>query len=1310
MDLSSIVKTLNNEEFTRRKNVNAGTSDKVTNKCFILQGGKFRFAEQTYIPSLFKVIDELLVNAEDHFVNCILGKTIQHGLKNDGGRYVKVINFSIEKNGEMIVVNDGYGIPIMKHSGRGDRYLPEVLFSDEKTGTNMEDDPNRITGGTNGIGATIVTAFSNTLTIECADKNYIYKQEVTKDKGLSVFATPEVSPNIAGRQYTKITFMIDWKKTKFNGFASHRELFNNYVLKRLYQIRLYTEHITEVAKEAGKLSPDRPIPKIMFNKEIDVNFSIKNEVAINEAFGLNRSYLMTIVRKKRSQITELQLCDVIRIVVGINELKETGYKEMSVINGVEVLNNPIISHVKSILIKAVKEYCAQQKMNMGKFKLKHSFTFLMVGCIPNPQWVGQVKEAFTIDKEYINQFDFKSACDAKKGEISKVIYEMIINSELRRKRTKDKDILEHESFCKCVNYAPKKDRKNSTNYFFFCEGGSAKTLIRSIGEKKMKINSDNTCILTTTGVVTNVFHKLNWFSNDNFEYFRLGFDEKPIRKLIFNSSIENNLFVKQFIAGSGVGEDHVDKERFLSSLMCDEFICAADSDYDGWNITGLILVLLSKWPALFEERRIKLLHLPVIRIVPNDLDVIYEKELRRLKGKPVSDEFIKSQNVVEFFTQTEFKEYMKAGNVIPSTHRVKYYKGLASTEKFFDEVISRDFDKYIFTFVWDRRASEMMEIYYGKTRVDYIDGEMVVINMADERKRLLAEPLREMTDPEIAAYKNRYITITAFLEIYVKQYFLDNLSRKLLKVPDGKNRVSTKIAYSLPTVLGKKPVKLSVIGPKISSETNYHHGETSLLESIQNSGQQYPGGSMFPLVIPVGRWGTRNDGGEHGNSGSAGAARYIEAKLNKDFYNLLYRKEDNIILPYQEEEEMAIEPKYMLPIFPMISVENYKTTAHGWKITMWARSFDDVYDYLRMLIYERYVPDDLPAKKVLNDKIKSHVLTMEKRNYDEGNEPKRVSTLSDGMTEEQFREIYISLGKYEIIKKRTLENKRKFDIVHIYSLPIGVWNKNYRDLILKRAKNTEKEKGDLIDIVRSIESLSDTNVDIVIELYDGWEDKIKSLIKREKLWFENYLSDIHILFRLYCKLEDEINVLRPDGTVISYNNHKELINDWFEFRLDQYKYRIARQKECTRLEIILAENKLRYVSNFDSYKLCRRSKKDFNETLQQQGFVPYRNIVMSNIKSNQIPNEKLVAIATTNMDEDDELLKELIKCGIVNKKLNYSYLSNVTTGQVTDEGISKLKAEIDRLNVKMAELNEPGIEKKIWLNELAKLHQLVRSE
>lgn len=1314
MSLTNIVKTLTNEEYTLRKNVNAGTSDKVTTRCFSLKGKEFVFDELTYVPSLFKVIDELVVNSVDHFINCIIKNTIQHNMKSgEVNKYVNLIAFKVAEDGRMTILNDGYGIPALRLEHKGNRYLPQVLFSDERTGTNMDDDPNRITGGTNGIGATIVTAFSQDMTIKCVDKDNIYIQQMEKVDGVSVFAEPTITANPdPKKQLTQISFMINWKGTKLGNFKSNKNLFVNYVMKRLKQIALYTEHVTMVAKELKQYSLPAELkpPIIMFpgdkGKNIRVDFSLYNSDHMNEAFKLNRSYRLVIRRKKASS---MPLSDVVHLIVGINDLN-ANYKEMSVINGVEVINNPMIECVKEILIKAVKEFCAHKKMNTGNFKLKNSFTFLMVCCIPNPQWVGQAKESVMVSREYINQFNFKEECESIKGEVSKVIYEMIINNALNRKKPRGEGsvLTDNKSFIKCESTFLPKHKRNWTNYYFFCEGGSAKTLIRGITDFKKKFTSENTCIHMSKGVIPNFYHKMNWYSNENFEYFKLGFGEAVKHKLVLNESLANNDFIKTFIAGSGVGDEKKTDEELLNSINCDEFICATDSDYDGWNITGLLLVMLNKWPALIDKKRVKILHLPIIRIIPRDLEDVHRRAIKANgDNADLGVAFIESIKYWEFFTQRDFENFILT-NEIPSTHQVKYYKGLATTNDFFDLVIAYYPERYIFTIVRDPKANDNLEIYYAKRRVEEIDGEIIITKMSDERKRLLAEPIRDMTDGERRLYDMKYITISMFLEIYVKQYFLDNLSRKLLKIADGKNNVSTKIIYSLPSVFGSdnKYTKVALIGPEICNKTHYHHGDTSLTSSIQNSGQQYIGKVMYPVLDTTGKWGNRSDGGEMGNTGSLGAPRYIDCKLNRKFYRALYRSEDGIILPYQEEEGLTIEPKFMLPIFPTIAIENYTTTAHGWKISLWARSFDKVFDYLRLLIGEHFIGDEVMKANIRN-RIDRFVLDMEKRNYDI--EPKRETYIvNDRQGRECQKEIFISRGRYEILNKKTSGNRSNFDVLHVTGLPTSVWTNNYRDLIVEKSKKTAGERGELADIVKDVESRSDKIVDIYISLYDGWQDRVATTVNRSRLSFEHELDNIEILFRLYLKLEDEINILGEDGTVVSYVNHKDMINDWFKLRLKYYRMRISRLKAITQIKIINCENRLRYLQEFDSLNLCRKSPDEFEKILADNGYTPYREITFSNICSNQIPTDKLITFATCNISDEDKILfGKLVGSNAIREKMNYSYLRKLPTGSVTDKNIEKVRVELEGLRTELQNLNAEDVEKRIWLSELSELKKVV---
>lgn len=90
------------------------------------------------VPGLFKIFDEILVNAADNKVR---------------DPSMKKIEVTINREEQMIEVkNDGKGIPIEIHEKEG-IYIPELIFGHLLTSSNYDDNERKVTGGRNGYGA-----------------------------------------------------------------------------------------------------------------------------------------------------------------------------------------------------------------------------------------------------------------------------------------------------------------------------------------------------------------------------------------------------------------------------------------------------------------------------------------------------------------------------------------------------------------------------------------------------------------------------------------------------------------------------------------------------------------------------------------------------------------------------------------------------------------------------------------------------------------------------------------------------------------------------------------------------------------------------------------------------------------------------------------------------------------------------------------------------------------------------------------------------------------------------------------------------
>ena len=92
--------------------------------------------EIKYVPGLYKIFDEILVNARDHSCNDSTCDTIKVNINNN----------------TICVWNNGTGIDIVEHAEHK-MYIPEMLFGELLTSTNYDDTQKRTTGGRNGYGA-----------------------------------------------------------------------------------------------------------------------------------------------------------------------------------------------------------------------------------------------------------------------------------------------------------------------------------------------------------------------------------------------------------------------------------------------------------------------------------------------------------------------------------------------------------------------------------------------------------------------------------------------------------------------------------------------------------------------------------------------------------------------------------------------------------------------------------------------------------------------------------------------------------------------------------------------------------------------------------------------------------------------------------------------------------------------------------------------------------------------------------------------------------------------------------------------------
>ena len=193
-----------------------------------------------YIPALYNIFNEILVNARDQVV-----RLQQLGSSNP----VTAIKITIDKvTGMITIYNDGEGVDVAEHPTEKDSkgvpiMIPEMIFGHLLTSTNYEKEEKKIVGGKNGYGAKLTNIFSTYFKLETIDqeRGLKYVQEFKdnmKDRG-----KPKITKN-KGKSFTKVSWIADFKRF---GLESYTDVMYCLMERRIYDIAGVTDKKVNVS-------------------------------------------------------------------------------------------------------------------------------------------------------------------------------------------------------------------------------------------------------------------------------------------------------------------------------------------------------------------------------------------------------------------------------------------------------------------------------------------------------------------------------------------------------------------------------------------------------------------------------------------------------------------------------------------------------------------------------------------------------------------------------------------------------------------------------------------------------------------------------------------------------------------------------------------------------------------------------------------------------------------------------------------------------------------------------------------------------
>ena len=903
------LKQLTMREHAREREMWVGSKAPQTIETYLLRDNKFVLEKVFYPPALLKIIDEILVNALDHYVS----------YPNE----VKEVRLSVDEKGYIEVYNDGPGIEISKKKNIQDKemYSPQFIFAEFLTGTNFDDTQERVVGGQNGVGAKIAVVFSIIFTVETLDKvtNQLYKQNFL-DTLLSI-SEPEIKSVPPNRKsYTKIRFLPNYSdfSIDINEFLP--------TLKALLEVRMW---------QAAAYTPI----KISYNGSV---IPYKNFKTYCEMFSNVPVYYTKLQGPDGKMPWE--------VCFAISDGKS---RDVSIVNGIFLPRGGThINHLQNLLTKAIQtkidKIVKKIQVKFNKNNISNNMFLFMCGPIPSPTFSSQTKEALCNPIEKFASYDFST----KDYNSIWTMMEPVLMDILEKKQTGEVKTRANRTKVDVAKYVEAKYCRDAKlcQYcgLIITEGDSASGTVNTglLSGASDKYTYDYYGIFSTGGVpinglkqsvdlsvaikqkkTTKEISELDDIDTDeNKEFDEMSNPEIkfPDRKFP-NERLKKNERLSSLMKVLGLDYN---KKYELSPVGDKEFktlrygfvIGMMDQDLDGFNIFGLIATFfMTYWPALIQRGYLRRAITPIIRAYPKKKP----PATKNSRSAKVSEEY----RVYEFYSEKEASQWLESKTEEQRNNfKLEYYKGLGTHDEQKKEItqIFKKFDKNIRIYHLTPDSFKDLEIFYG--------------NETNPRKKMLA-------DPSILEHsEHNNIPINEHFKIDTKLYQRNNLLRKLSSMVDGLVDSRRKILM-VARKNGHNKIKVQGLAGMAVAEANYHHGEVSLEQTIIKMAQAYPMARNLPLLIPIGNFGSRSKGYK-----DSAASRYIYTHVNYRLVDKLFRKEDDYILKYDLDDGNRYEPKYYVPIIPYVLCENGEIPATGWKMVIHARNVFSILANTRAMI------------------------------------------------------------------------------------------------------------------------------------------------------------------------------------------------------------------------------------------------------------------------------------------------------------------------------------------------------------------------
>jgi DNA topoisomerase-2 len=562
-----------------------------------------------YIPGLFKLFDEGIVNCRDHVVR--MKSKVDGNVEN--ALPVTHIDISIETDGTITMINDGNGIDVAQKDGI---WIPELVFGHLRTSTNYNKEEKKIVGGKNGFGFKLVLIWSSYGRIETVDhiRGLKYIQEYKNN--LDEICKPSIA-KCKNKPYTKITFKPDFTRLGISGLNPDTI---SLLKKRVYDIAAVTD------------------------KNIKVKYN--NELIPIKCF---EQYINMYIGDKATAPRVYEYSPEGRWEYAVALTPNHEFSQVSFVNGIHTSKGG--KHVEYILNQIIRKLVdfieKKKKTKVNANTIKEQLILFLRCDIENPAFDSQTKD-------YMNtpSSKFGSKCEVSDKFIEKVAKMGVMNAALQLTEVKESKFAKKSdgTKTKSVRGIPKLTdanwagtEKSKECMLILCEGDSAKAgILSGLSSEDRNIVG----VYPLKGKLLNV-------------------RGEPVKKIADNKEIAE---IKQ-ILGLVTGKKYVNLEDVNKSLRYGKILFMTDQDLDGSHIKGLGINLFScEWPELSQiPGFIGFMNTPILKAKKgsNELNFYNDGEFEEWKEQnDMKGWNIKYYKGLGTSTGKEFREYFENRKIV----------------------------------------------------------------------------------------------------------------------------------------------------------------------------------------------------------------------------------------------------------------------------------------------------------------------------------------------------------------------------------------------------------------------------------------------------------------------------------------------------------------------------------------------------------------------------------------------------------------------------------------------------------------------